>query len=51
VCEYEIRTDPGFVSISCDNVYHSHTALRTFPHPEAANGDFHMESDCDVEFK
>ncbi len=51
VCEYEIRTDPGFVSISCDNVYHSHVALRTFPHPEQANGDFHMESGCDVEFK
>jgi hypothetical protein len=51
VCEYEIRTDPGFVSISCDNVYHSHSVLRTFPHPDVANGDFHMESDCDVEFK
>lgn len=51
VCEYEIRTEPGFVSISCSNVYHSHSALRTFPHPEQANGDFQMESDCDVEFK
>jgi hypothetical protein len=51
VCEYEIRTDPGYVSISCDNVYHSHSNLRTFANPSSANGEFHMESDCDVELK
>lgn len=51
LCEYEIRTEPGYVSISCDDVYHSHTSLRTFVDPRAATGAVHMESDCDVEFK
>ncbi|MDF3064646.1 MAG: hypothetical protein K0R38_247 [Polyangiaceae bacterium] len=51
VCEYEIRTEPGYVAISCSDVYHSHSALRTYVQPSAANGPFHMESDCDVEFK
>jgi hypothetical protein len=52
VCEYEIKTDPGHVDISCTNVRHASPAFQeTFGRVELENGPFSMSADCLVEFK
>jgi hypothetical protein len=52
VCEYEIRTDPGHVDISCSNVYHASPAIeQTYGRPELMSAPFSLSADCLVEYK